>query len=391
MILDVFLIKIIACQALLPYLPFTTKNALMLRYLFAFILLVHGLIHLMGFVKAFKLADIQQLTQPISKPLGILWLVTAVLFVAAVALFLFQHNAWWMVALPAVVLSQVLIFGVWQDAKFGTIANLIALAGIVLAIANWNFQTMAQREKQALLSQAKMETETITRDLLAGLPPIVQKWLERSNVIGKKKVQTVHLQQTGEMRTTPDGNWMPFSAEQYFTTNPPGFIWTADVQMMSGISFAGRDLYTEGKGHMLIKVLSLVPVADARGAETDQGTLIRYLAEICWFPSAALNDYLTWEQIDSISARATMRYGDITASGVFSFAESGDMQSFEADRYYDRPEGATLERWHVETIKTGEFNGRRVPVQSEVSWKLADGDYTWLRLEITDISYNGDW
>ncbi len=373
-------------------LPFIfLKNAVMLRYLFAFILFAHGLIHLMGFVKAFKLADIQQLTQSISKPLGILWLVTAVLFIAAVALFLFQNNAWWMVAIPAVVLSQVLIFGAWQDAKFGTIANVIALLGIVVAIANWNFQTTAQQEKEALLSKAKSQTEIVTRDMLAGLPPIVQTWLERSNVIGKEKAQTVHLQQTGEMRTTPDGNWMSFSAEQYFTTNPPGFIWTVDMQMMPGVSFAGRDLYTEGKGHMLIKVLSLVPVANAKGAETDQGTLIRYLAEICWFPSAALSDYLTWEQLDSTSARATMRYGEVTASGVFYFAANGDMQSFEANRYYDRPEGATLERWHVETITTAELNGTRMPVQSEVTWKLADGDYTWLRLEITEISYNGNW
>jgi len=373
-------------------LPFIfLKNAVMLRYLFAFILLIHGLIHLMGFVKAFKLADIQQLTQSISKPLGILWLVTAVLFIAAVALFLFQNNAWWIVAIPAVVLSQFLIFGAWQDAKFGTIANVIALLGIVVAIANWNFQTTAQQEKEALLSKAKSQTETITRDMVSGLPPIVQTWLERSNVIGKEKVQTVHLQQTGEMRTSPDGNWMPFTAEQYFTTNPPGFIWTVDMQMMPGVSFAGRDLYTEGKGHMLIKVLSLVPVADAKGAETDQGTMIRYLAEICWFPSAALSDYLTWEQLDSTSARATMRYGEVSASGVFSFNENGDMQSFDANRYYDRPEGATLERWHVETITTAELNGTRMPVQSEVTWKLADGDYTWLKLEITEISYNGNW
>jgi len=363
----------------------------MLRYIFAFILLIHGLIHLMGFVKAFKLADIQQLTQSISKPFGILWLITAVLFVAAGALFLFQNNAWWIVAIPAVVLSQFLIFGAWQDAKFGTIANVIALLGIVVAIANWNFQTTAQQEKEALLSKAKSQTEIVKRDMLAGLPPIVQTWLERSNVIGKEKAQTVHLQQTGEMRTSPDGKWMPFAAEQYFTTNPPGFIWTANVQMMPGVSLAGRDLYTEGKGHMLIKVLSLVPVADAKGAETDQGTLIRYLAEICWFPSAALSDYLTWEQLDSTSARATMRYGEVSASGVFSFNENGDMQSFEANRYYDRPEGATLERWHVETITTAELNGTRMPVQSEVTWKLADGDYTWLKLEITEISYNGNW
>ncbi len=32
--------------------------------------------------------------------------------------------------------------------------------------------------------------------------------------------------------------------------------------------------------------------------EIHQGTLLRYLAETMWFPTAALNDYLTWEEMD---------------------------------------------------------------------------------------------
>ena len=66
----------------------------MLRYLFAFLLLVHGLIHLMGFAKAFKLATINQLTAAIAKPAGLLWLLAALLFAGAVILFLLQHQVW---------------------------------------------------------------------------------------------------------------------------------------------------------------------------------------------------------------------------------------------------------------------------------------------------------
>ena len=46
----------------------------MLRYFFAFVMLAHGLIHLMGFTKAFGFADIEQLTQDISRPAGLFWL-----------------------------------------------------------------------------------------------------------------------------------------------------------------------------------------------------------------------------------------------------------------------------------------------------------------------------
>ena len=45
--------------------------------------------------------------------------------------------------------------------------------------------------------------------------------------------------------------------------------------MVPLIYFAGRDKYAEGRGHMLIKLFSLIKVADAGGKEVDQGTLPR--------------------------------------------------------------------------------------------------------------------
>jgi len=71
--------------------------------------------------------------------------------------------------------------------------------------------------------------------------------------------------------------------------------------------------------------------------------MVRYLAEIVWFLSAALNDYIHWEQIDSTTAKATMTYGRITSSGLFKFDMDVNAISFEAKRYYDRKGGATLE------------------------------------------------
>ncbi len=104
----------------------------MIRFVFAFLVLIHGLIHFMGFAKAFNYGDMKQLTIPVSKPMGVLWMITAFLFVAADLIYLFRKEQWWMIALPAVILSQVVILYSWKDAKFGTIANLIILTIIIL-------------------------------------------------------------------------------------------------------------------------------------------------------------------------------------------------------------------------------------------------------------------
>jgi hypothetical protein len=41
---------------------------------FAALLAIHGLIHLLGFAKAFELAPLPQLREPIQPLMGVLWL-----------------------------------------------------------------------------------------------------------------------------------------------------------------------------------------------------------------------------------------------------------------------------------------------------------------------------
>ncbi len=360
----------------------------MLKIIFAALVLLHGLIHLMGFAKAFKLAQISQLVQPISKPVGAIWGLAAVLFLVAAVLVFIKTESWWCWAIPALVLSQILIFTNWQDAKFGTVANIIVAVGIVTGYGNWNLKKLVTSELQPFLTHQKTDSSPISDDKIAALPPIVQTWLRRSNVVGKAPIGKVHLHQIGEMRTTPEGKWMLVKAEQWFTVTPPGFLWLADVHMMPMVRLVGRDKYVDGHGHMLIKAASLLPVADSKGMEIDQGSMLRFLGETVWFPSAAVESFITWEEIDATSARATMTYGDMIASGIFRFTPEGDMLSFEANRYYERNGNSTLEPWLIETKAWKVFGGVRIPAVFEVTWKLKEGDFTWYKLEITDLNYD---
>jgi len=331
------------------------------------------------------------LTQAISKPRGILWLICAILFCTAVIVFLAKASWWWMLVVPAVLLSQVLIVIYWQDARFGTVANIIALAGSLWGYGEWSFVHASQEKVEAMMPSELGQAQQVNRQVLAQLPPLVQQWMESTGVPGQEMIQTVHLYQQGEMRTSADGAWMPVEAEQWFTTQPPAFIWMADVGGTGIMQFRGRDTYWQGSGQMLIKAYSLLPVVNvADTEEISQGTLVRFLSEIIWFPSAALAPYIRWEQLNERQAKATMIYGDITAYGIFSFDTDGRMLTFEAPRYYDRPEGATLENWFIETDPDSyrTFRGISVPTEANVTWKLEDGDYTWFRLKIKEVAYN---
>lgn len=50
-----------------------------MRAFFLVVVVLHALIHILGFVKAFGIREIEELTLPISKPLGAIWLLAAAL------------------------------------------------------------------------------------------------------------------------------------------------------------------------------------------------------------------------------------------------------------------------------------------------------------------------
>jgi hypothetical protein len=54
-----------------------------MRIAFAGLLIFHGIIHSLGFVKAFELAELPLLRHPIGRPLGVLWLAAGLLMIAS--------------------------------------------------------------------------------------------------------------------------------------------------------------------------------------------------------------------------------------------------------------------------------------------------------------------
>lgn len=352
---------------------------------------IHGIIHLFGFLKAFELSEFIAISQPISKTFGIFWLSAFLLFAITIIFYSAHYDYWWLSGFLAVIVSQLLIFNYWSDAKFGTIANLIVLFATIVGYSNFNFEYKIVQEREALFegSQFNHSQEIISKKSLNDLPPIVQKWLTNSGLVGKQTISNVYLTQELQLKLKPDQkNWNSGKAEQYFTIQPPAFNWSIDTEMNSILSAVGRDKFEDGKGEMIIKLLSLIPVVNATSDEkVNQATLQRYLAEIVWFPSASLSEYIKWETIDDYSARATMEYKGTKGSGEFHFNENGSFEKFVAMRYKDVHDTEPT-KWIVTATKTEERNGIKIPVECEVSWDLENGKWTWLKLKITDIQYN---
>lgn len=265
---------------------------------------------------------------------------------------------------------------------------LMGVIGVSLIVADFSFKRSVRAEVARLFDNVTENDERVTEEDIIDLPIGVQRWLTYSGVIGRERLRSARLKQRAEMRMEAGSRWMPVEAEQYFTADKPGFIWSATIKAAPFIHISGRDKYQNGKGSMLIKPMSLFTVADSKGKEVDQGTLLRYLAETMWFPSAALNDYIQWVEVDDNNVKATMSYLETTASGIFSINELGEVTNFEAERYGEFDGDYRLETWSIPVTDYRTFQGIKVPTKGEITWKLDEGDFNWFNFEVMELEYN---
>ena len=260
---------------------------------------------------------------------------------------------------------------------------------VVLVLGYLSFQRRIAWEIRDLFAKAnKEEGQVVTADMLRGLPEPVQRYLTSSGVVGKPLVKTVRLKQTGKIRQSPRQQWMDIDAHEYYTVDPPGFIWIGRMRVAGLPAVTARDMYTNGTGNMLIKMGYVYTLGDARGPEMDQGSMMRYLQEATWFPSAFLGQNITWKAIDDTSAEVTFTNSGKSVTATMCFDAKGKMTNFVAQRYRTVREGYELETWSTPMTEYGEFEGLKLPIRGQGVWNLASGDFAYIDVQATDIEYD---
>ena len=106
------------------------------RRVVAVVVVAHGLIHLLGAAKGLGWANFSQLKEPISWSLGVAWLVAAALVAVTGVMLARSARWWWAVGAAALLMSQMVIFTAWSDAKAGTVANVILLVAVAVGYAS---------------------------------------------------------------------------------------------------------------------------------------------------------------------------------------------------------------------------------------------------------------
>jgi hypothetical protein len=361
--------------------------------IYAIVLVVHGLVHLLGFAKAFGLSELPQVTRSVPAPIGVLWLIAALLFLGAAGALFQWPRWWWAIGASAIVVSTAAIVPSWSDAKAGALANLVVLVGVVFGfLAQGPFSLRAAYDRDVAHALVPTEPlEPITDGDLAHLPFPVQRYLRAAAVVGKARVRNFRVRMHGRIRNGPEARWMPFAAEQYSFIDEPARLFYLDASTFS-VPVQGYHRYVGPTATMRIKAAALVTVADVSGPEMNRGETVTMFNDMCVMAPATLVDpAVVWEPVDARTARASFTNAGQTIRAELSFNDAAELTDFRSDdRYQTSADGSRVKkvRWSTPLGGYRSFGPVRLAGTGEGRWHEPGREYAYIEVTLDDIQYN---
>lgn len=348
-----------------------------MKFLLAALLVAHGLIHMIG----------------ATRPWGAAWVLAGALFVLAGLMLFLSPRWWWAPAACAIPVSLVMITTVWSEAKYGALADILALAAVTVGFAmSGPTSFRAEYERDVALALAGPRSGSVVTDAdLAPLPQPVQRYLRLVGVIGHPRVANVRVRMHGRIRSGPTASWMPLEAEQHNVFGAPARLFYMDATL-AGVPFGGYHRFAGGAATMKVKVAGLFPVLDASGPEMTQAETVTLFNDMCLLAPASLIDpAIQWKTLDDHHVRARFAHAGHTVEATLVFNGAGQLVNFWSDdRRRVGRDGRTMVavRWSTPIDRYQTFGPFQLMAHGEARWHEEKGEYPYIELWVRDITYN---
>jgi hypothetical protein len=230
-------------------------------------------------------------------------------------------------------------------------------------------------------SSANFEQERYSKNDIVHLPDPVQRYFNFALTDGQRYVNDLRVKQEGVFKTKLENDFVPITAEQYFTVENPGFVWVGKTK-----TFKARDSYMNGKGDLSVYLFGFLRVVKYTGYAANQAELLRWLGESVWMPTSLLpDDNKRWEAIDNNHAKLVMNYQGLEVYYEIEFNDKGQIVNMLTERYTDDENKAP---WLGKVSNYEQENGMMVPKTIEASW-IIDGDTKpYARFNITEMDFD---
>ena len=257
--------------------------------------------------------------------------------------------------------------------------------------SRWQASTKVQ---MARLKAARVATPAGRYDAreIDGLPAPVQRYFRAVLKDGQPFIAAATFELAGRfnMSATGGAQWKAFTSTQRATTHRPGFLWNGRVVMLPGLAAHVHDSYIAGVGTLHAAVLGLFTVAKVQGSgEIARGELMRYFAEMAWYPTALLpSQGVRWAAVDDRSANATLVDGPVSLTLLFRFDETGLITSVHADaRGAGVGKDTVMLPWECSVSNYQLRDGMMVPSRGEAAWLRPEGRRPYFVGNLTALGY----
>jgi len=357
----------------------------------------HGLIHLLGAAKGLGWSEVAALPEPIGPAMGLTWLAAAAAVLATGLLLAAGNRRWWVAGTLGVVASQAVIITSWDDAKTGTVANVLLLAALGYTFASrgpTSYRAEYQHRSAAALRESPSGAgQVVTETDLAHLPDLVAEYVRRSGAVGQPRISSVHARIHGRIRAGASARWMTYTGEQVNTYGPaPSRFFSMDATMF-GLPVDVLHAFAGPAATMRVKLCSVVPMVNAAGPEMDRAETVTLFNDLCILAPAALIDApVLWQPIDHDHVRGIFTNGAQTVTADLTFRD-GDLVDFVSDdRMSTSRDGSTFtpQRWSTPVGDYRTFGARRLATCGEGRWHTTDpqGQYAYLEYHLDAITCN---
>jgi hypothetical protein len=235
--------------------------------------------------------------------------------------------------------------------------------------------------------------EVVSHTEMSALPRTVRRYMEFYGVAeGTPKHTAVSLRWTGEFRLAPDKPWVPMEAVQRDTRTPVTRIFLMRARMNGVVPVFVHDAYVDGEGKVIAKLADLVPVIEATGTALSLNELVTWIDDCVHFaPSMLLGRHTHWINVDDHTFDVVFYDCGHKIAARVHVDERGAPVDFETDdRVLDDPHDPKHPlmrgRWTTPSRAWQRVGEQVFPTQTDATWELPQGEFTYARLDLDAAS-----
>lgn len=250
----------------------------------------------------------------------------------------------------------------------------VAVGGFVAVQASRTESDIAAFEARVAAIGKSNLTPPIDATRISNLPEPVQRYLRFTFNGTAPAYAVVRLSASGDFRRPLTEGFGATTAHQVIAVGEPALMFSATTPVFPGVWARAYDFYAEGEMEMKAKILSTITVVDeSQTPELNLISLRRWLLESALYPAALLpGGPVTWEAIDSRSARAVVTWGGLRATMVAHFDATGQMTHMVADADGDLGSPYHGSGEHVARSNYQQVGDQMIPMDFTIS-RMAGG------------------